>query len=30
MLLVDERTQRGCRGEFVERPMSDDPQDQLL
>jgi len=30
MLLVDERTQRGCRVEFVERPMSDDPHDQLL
>jgi site-specific DNA recombinase len=30
MLLVDELTQRGCRGEFVERPMSDDPHDQLL
>src|SRR6266478_1860029 len=25
MLLVDELTQRGCRVEFVERPMSDDP-----
>ena len=30
MLLVDERTQRGCRVECVERPMSDDPPDQLL
>jgi site-specific DNA recombinase len=30
MLLVDERTQRGCRVEFVERPMSDDPHDQWL
>ena len=30
MLLVDELTQRGCRVEFVERPMSDDPPDQLL
>ena len=30
MLLVDELTQRGCRVEFVERPMSDDPHDQLL
>ena len=29
MLLVDELTQRGCRVEFVERPMSDDPHDQL-
>jgi DNA invertase Pin-like site-specific DNA recombinase len=25
MLLVDALTQRGCRVEFVERPMSDDP-----
>jgi site-specific DNA recombinase len=30
MLWVDEFTQRGCRVEFVERPMSDDPHDQLL
>ena len=30
MLLVDERTQRGCRVEFVERPMHDDPHEQLL
>jgi len=30
MLLVDELTQRGCRVEFVEHPMSDDPHDQLL
>jgi site-specific DNA recombinase len=30
MLLVDELTQRGCRVECVERPMSDDPHDQLL
>lgn len=30
MLLIDELTQRGCRVEFVERPMSDDPHDQLL
>jgi site-specific DNA recombinase len=30
MLLVDELTQRGCRVEFVERPMSDDPHDQWL
>ena len=30
LLLVDELTQRGCRVEFVERPMSDDPHDQLL
>jgi len=30
MLLVDELPQRGCRGEFVERPMRDAPHDQLL
>jgi site-specific DNA recombinase len=30
MLLVDELSQRGCRVECVERPMSDDPHDQLL
>jgi site-specific DNA recombinase len=30
MLLVDEFNQRGCRVEFVDRPMSDDPHDQLL
>ena len=30
MLLVDELTQRGCRVEFVERAMSDDPHDPLL
>src|SRR5215217_4255784 len=30
MLLVDELTQRGCRVECVERPMSDDPHAQLL
>lgn len=30
MLLVDELSQRGCRVEFVERPMSDEPHDQLL
>jgi site-specific DNA recombinase len=29
-LLVDALTQRGCRVEFVERPMSDDPPAQLL
>jgi site-specific DNA recombinase len=29
-LLVEERTQRGCRVEGVERPMSDDPHDHLL
>ena len=30
MLLVDELTQRGSQVEFVERPMSHDPHDQLL
>jgi site-specific DNA recombinase len=30
MLLVDEFTERGCPLEFVDRPMSDDPHDQLL
>jgi site-specific DNA recombinase len=30
MLLVDELSQRGCRVELVERPMSTDPHDQLL
>src|SRR6266705_3584398 len=30
MLLVDELTPRGCRVECVERPMRDDPHDQLL
>lgn len=30
MLLGDELTQRGCRVEFVERPMRDDPHDQRL
>jgi site-specific DNA recombinase len=30
MLLVDELTQRGCRVEFVDRPMDDNPHDQLL
>ena len=30
MRLVAERTHRGCRVEFVERPMSDDPHAQLL
>jgi site-specific DNA recombinase len=29
LLLVDELTQRGCQVEFLERPMSDDPHDQL-
>src|SRR5215468_3593921 len=30
MLLVDALTQRGCQVEFLERPMSQDPHDQLL
>lgn len=30
MLLVDELTQRGCRVEFVERPMRNDPHAPLL
>jgi site-specific DNA recombinase len=30
MLLVDELTQRGCPVEFLDRPMSEDPHDQLL
>jgi site-specific DNA recombinase len=30
MLLVDERTQRGCRVACVERPRRADPHDQLL
>jgi|SRR5262245_58046166 len=30
MLLGDELTQRGCRVEFVERPMSDDPQASII
>ena len=30
MLLVAELTQRGCRGEGVERPLRDDPHDHLL
>jgi site-specific DNA recombinase len=30
MLLIDELAQRGCQVEFLERPMSDDPHDQLL
>ena len=30
MLLIDELTQRGCQVEFLDRPMSDDPHDQLL
>jgi site-specific DNA recombinase len=30
LLLIDELTQRGCQVEFLDRPMSDDPHDQLL
>jgi len=30
VLLVDELAARGCRVEFLDRPMSDDPHDQLL
>jgi site-specific DNA recombinase len=30
MLLIDALTQRGCQVEFLDRPMSDDPHDQLL
>lgn len=30
MLLIDELTQRGCQVVFLERPMSEDPHDQLL
>ncbi|MDP9316239.1 MAG: recombinase family protein [Chloroflexota bacterium] len=30
VLLLEELQQRGCRVEFVERPMSTDPNDQLL
>jgi site-specific DNA recombinase len=30
VLLIEELTQHGCRVEFVERPMSQDPHDQLL
>jgi site-specific DNA recombinase len=29
-LVIEELEQHGCRAEFVERPMSDDPNDQLL
>jgi site-specific DNA recombinase len=29
-LVIEELEQRGCRAEFIERPMSDDPNDQLL
>jgi site-specific DNA recombinase len=30
VLLLDERAQRGCQVEFLDRPMSQDLQDQLL
>ncbi len=30
VLLIDELQERGCRVEFMERPMSQDPNDQLL
>ena len=30
LLLIDELSQRGCRVEFLDRPMSNDPHDQLL
>lgn len=30
VLLIEELQGRGCRVEFVERPMSQDPNDQLL
>ena len=30
MLLIDELAQRGCEVEFLERPRSQDPHDQLL
>jgi site-specific DNA recombinase len=30
VLLIDEMQRRGCQVEFLERPMSDDPHDQLL
>src|SRR5215468_9412135 len=30
VLLIEELGQRGCRVEFVERPMGQDPHDQLL
>ena len=30
MLLIDALTQRGCQVECLERPMSQDPHDQLL
>lgn len=30
VLLLDELAQRGCQVEFLDRPMSQDPHDQLL
>jgi site-specific DNA recombinase len=30
VILIDELAQRGCQVEFLERPMSQDPHDQLL
>lgn len=30
LLLIDELSQRGCHVELLDRPMSDDPHDQLL
>jgi site-specific DNA recombinase len=30
VLLIEEFQQRGCRVEFIDRPMSSDPNDQLL
>ena len=30
MLRMDALTQRGCQVVFLERPMSEDPHDQLL
>jgi len=30
MVLIEELEKQGCRLEFVERPMSSDPNDQLL
>ncbi|HEY5866773.1 MAG TPA: recombinase family protein [Candidatus Tectomicrobia bacterium] len=30
LLLIDELSQRGCRVEFLDRPRSHDPHDQLL
>jgi site-specific DNA recombinase len=30
VLLIDERAQRGCEVAFLDRPMSQDPHDQLL